>query len=73
MKLSLLIKKIDSTCTATQTQAVQSVSKSLTIRNWIIGYYIVEYEQNGKDRAAYGDKLIVNISKKLSHIQENSR
>ncbi len=69
MKLSLLIKKIDSTCTATQTQAVQSVSKSLTIRNWIIGYYIVEYEQNGKDRAAYGDKLIVNISKKLSHIQ----
>jgi hypothetical protein len=26
------------------------------LRNWIIGFYIVEYEQNGKDRAEYGEK-----------------
>jgi hypothetical protein len=26
----------------------------MTIRNWLIGYYIVEFEQNGKDRAEYG-------------------
>ena len=37
----------------------------------LIGYYIViEYEKKGKDRAQHGDKLIVNISKKLvSHIE----
>ena len=69
MNLNILINKIDNTCHVTQAQAIRSVSRSLTIRNWIIGYYIVEYEQNGEYRAAYGDKLIVNISKKLSHIQ----
>ncbi len=69
MNLNLLINKIDSTYTTMQSHAVRSISKSLTMRNWIIGYYIVEYEQNGKDRATYGDKLIVNISKKLSHRQ----
>jgi len=69
MQLNLLIKNIDSTCNIMQVQAINSVSKSLTLRNWIIGYYIVEYEQMGQDRAKYGDKLIVNISKKLSHIK----
>jgi predicted nuclease of restriction endonuclease-like (RecB) superfamily len=39
------------------------VNTSLTLRNWIIGYYIVEYEQNGKDRAEYGEKLIRMISR----------
>jgi hypothetical protein len=27
----------------------------LTLRNWLIGYYIAEYELQGSDRADYGD------------------
>lgn len=62
-----LIQNIDTTCSVTQSQSIRSVSKSLTIRNWLIGYYIVEFEQNGQDRAMYGDKLIRNLADKLSH------
>jgi hypothetical protein len=35
-------------------QAQKQVNTSLTIRNWVIGYYISEYELLGKDRATYG-------------------
>ncbi len=69
MQLEALIENIDSTCNIMQEQAINSVSSSLTLRNWIIGYYIVEYEQMGQDRAKYGDKLIISIAKKLSHIR----
>ena len=31
-----------------------AVNQLLTIRNWIIGYYVVEFEQHGKERAKYG-------------------
>ena len=33
----------------------------LTMRNWLIGYYIVEFEQKGKERAQYGDKLLKRL------------
>jgi len=56
-----------------QAEAIKSVSKSLTIRNWLIGYYIVEYEQEGADRANYGDKVIDNLVRKLGHIKGMSR
>jgi hypothetical protein len=67
MQLEVLIENIDTACHIMQSEAIRSVSKNLTMRNWIIGYYIVEYEQNGKDRAKYGDALIINLAKKLSH------
>jgi hypothetical protein len=41
-------------------QTQRQVNTSLTLRNWVIGYYIVEYEQKGKDRAEYGGKLVDN-------------
>ncbi len=52
-----------------QKSAVNVVNQMLTIQNWLIGYYIVEYEQNGKDRAKYGDRLIESIAVKLNHIK----
>jgi DUF1016 N-terminal domain len=64
-----LLAKISSINVTLQTEAIRSVSKSLTLRNWLIGYSIVEYEQNGEDRASYGDKIIENLAKKLDHIQ----
>ena len=46
-------------------QVQKQVNTSLTLRNWIIGYYIMEYEQGGQDRAEYGDKLYSRIANKL--------
>jgi len=48
-------------------QAGRAVNLSLTLRNWLIGCYIAEYEQNGTDRAEYGTRLLENLS---SHLGE---
>jgi len=48
-----------------QLQAIRAVNSSLTLRNWLFGWYITEFEQNGKDRALYGQKLLNSISKEL--------
>jgi predicted nuclease of restriction endonuclease-like (RecB) superfamily len=66
---NLLLTTIDGIHRDLQTAAVNAVNKSLTVRNWLIGYYIVEYEQNGEDRATYGAKLIEKLADKLSHIK----
>ena len=47
-------------------QAGRAVNISLTLRNWLIGFYITEYEQNGTDRAEYGIRLLENLSYRLS-------
>lgn len=44
-------------------KAVKSVNLHLTIRNWLIGFYIVEFEQNGEDRANYGSKVLQQLAK----------
>lgn len=49
----------------TQRQAVQAVNLALTLRNWLIGYHIVEYEQRGSDRARYGERLLDNLASDL--------
>lgn len=68
-----LITQIETTHKVLQAQSMQSVSTSLTIRNWLIGHYIVEYEQNGEDRAKYGAKVIESLVQKLKHIKGMSR
>jgi len=60
-----LIKSISDTHEIFQQRAFQSVNINLTLRNWFYGLYIVEYEQNGKDRAKYGDALIKEIADKF--------
>jgi hypothetical protein len=45
-----------------QKRGVGAVNVYLTIRNWLIGYYIVEYEQNGSDRAKYGTNLLKQLA-----------
>ena len=45
--------------------AGKAVNISLTIRNWLVGYYIQEYEQNGLDRAEYGKNLLNSLSNEL--------
>ena len=64
-----LITTIEQVHRQLQAAAASSVNQSLTVRNWLIGYYIVEFEQNGEDRAAYGDKLVEKLAGKLNHIK----
>jgi predicted nuclease of restriction endonuclease-like (RecB) superfamily len=47
--------------------SVGSVNRMLTYRNWLIGRYIVEYEQSGSDRAEYGANLIPRLAQILSN------
>jgi predicted nuclease of restriction endonuclease-like (RecB) superfamily len=46
-------------------QASRAVNISLTLRNWLIGCYIAEYELRGSDRANYGDRLLSELSEAL--------
>ncbi len=46
-------------------QAIRAVNISLTLRNWLIGAYIAEYELHGSDRAKYGDRLLGELSREL--------
>jgi len=45
---------------------VKAINRFATIRNYIIGFYIVEYEQNGSDRAKYGDKLLKRLAERIN-------
>ncbi len=46
-------------------QATRAVNVSLTLRNWLIGFYIAEFEFRGADRAQYGEKLLDILSERL--------
>lgn len=46
--------------------ATKTINQTITLRNWLIGYYIVEYEQNGSDRAQYGNKLVEKLAERLN-------
>ena len=43
----------------------RAVNVGLTVRNWLIGWYIREYEQAGEDRATYGAALLDKLSERL--------
>ena len=57
---------IQTTHDAALSSAVKAINRMQTMRNWLIGYYIVEYEQNGKDRAEYGAKLLKKLEERVN-------
>lgn len=69
LNLSALSTTIQQVHLTLQASAANAVNKTLTIRNWLIGYYIVEYEQKGQDRAEYGTNLLSNLAKRLNSIK----
>lgn len=54
-----------------RSRAIRSVDIAMVVRNWLIGWYIVEYEQTGADRAQYGSRLIERLAAKL-HLKGSS-
>lgn len=63
-----LVNSIQETHDELSAQASKAVNVSLTLRNWLIGFYIFEYELNGSDRADYGKKILETLSEQLGHI-----
>ncbi|MGY6273925.1 PDDEXK nuclease domain-containing protein [Methylomonas sp. MgM2] len=54
-------------------QIGKAVNIGLTIRNWLIGGYINDYELQGGDRAEYGERLFDELSQALHGISNCNR
>jgi predicted nuclease of restriction endonuclease-like (RecB) superfamily len=65
MKLTSLITQLNDLDASLKKHVSHSANVGLTIRNWLVGAYLVEYEQNGEDRAEYGGKLLSEIAKSV--------
>ena len=70
MKLSVnkynqLLYSIGLTIEQARQNAIKVVNTELVKANWEIGRHIVEYEQQGKERAEYGSDLLAKLSKDL--------
>lgn len=61
-----LTKIIRDTHDAAQTTAVKAINRMQTMRNWLYGYYIIEFEQHGKDRAEYGTQLLKRLEERVN-------
>ena len=57
---------IQSTLDAALSSAVRAINRMQTMRNWLIGYYIVEFEQHGNDRAEYGAQLLKKLEERVN-------
>lgn len=66
MNFDSLVHTIHSVQDALQEQAAHAVNLALTARNWLIGYYIVEFEQHGEDRAEYGEQLLKKLETSIN-------
>ena len=61
-----LVGRIQTTSDALRQDALSVINRSVTARAWLTGYYIVEYEQHGADRAKYGEGLLKKLAARLS-------
>ena len=68
-----LVKHINTIQNTLQAQAAHAVNLALTSRNWLMGCYIVEFEQNGEDHAAYGEQLLKKLEQRLNTKGLNER
>ncbi|MCL2790978.1 MAG: PDDEXK nuclease domain-containing protein [Desulfobulbus sp.] len=65
MNFNALVQNIADIHQRAYTGTSKAINTALTLRNWLIGAHIHEYELQGQDRAAYGDRLIGTLSKSL--------
>ena len=62
-KLYKSVAKLDE---AFEDNTAQAINRNITARNWLIGFYIVHYEQKGQDRAKYGEKTLQTLAERLN-------
>ena len=66
MNYSGLIKSITGATVRLQENVASVAIQALVIRNWLAGAWLVEFEQSGKDRAKYGQKLLESVAADLA-------
>jgi predicted nuclease of restriction endonuclease-like (RecB) superfamily len=66
MNFEKLVTDIQYTSQHLQQNASKAVNIHLTLRNWIVGFFIIEFEQNGKDKSVYGSNLLNNLAEKIN-------
>jgi predicted nuclease of restriction endonuclease-like (RecB) superfamily len=64
-KYNQLLANIGLTITAARSNAIKTINAQLVKANWEIGRHIVEFEQQGNERAEYGSELLARLSKDL--------
>ena len=65
MNFDQLITSLRELDTSLKGQVIRTANVGLTLRNWAVGAYIVEFEQNGEERAEYGTRLLPEIARNL--------
>lgn len=65
MNYHTLVANISRVHQETLAGAAGAVNRHLLLRNWLIGAYLIEFEQRGEDRAAYGAGLLKRLSADL--------
>lgn len=66
MRFELLVDANSQVHNHFQQQASKAINISLTLRNWLICFYIVEFEQKGEDRPVYGTELLNRLALQLN-------
>jgi len=64
-----LVSAISAINTQMVGRAATAVNQLLVLRNWMVGAYIVEFEQQGADRAKYGAKLLPTLAEDLKKME----
>lgn len=65
MNFDQLISNLQDLDASLRQHVAQSANIGLTLRNWLVGAYLVEFEQNGEERARYGEGLVPELAKQL--------
>ncbi len=68
-----LVQTIQRTHQELSIQANKAINVSLTLRNWLIGQHVSEYELRGNDRAQYGENLFTELARQLKSVSNCNR
>ena len=61
-----LADEIEKVVAVSKQNLIQNINSALVQTNWMIGRYIVEFEQKGDARAKYGTNMLSSLSKVLT-------
>jgi hypothetical protein len=64
-KFDKLLELMERTNAVLLQKAAAAANRALVVRNWLLGVYIVEFEQHGEDRAGHGEQLLSSLSRSL--------
>lgn len=61
-----LLDRIASILSEARTKVIREINRAQVLAYWEIGREIVEFEQKGKMRAEYGERLLIRLSEDLT-------